>query len=87
MPFIEVEELPDGAVEAEVVPKSDYEAKSYELGEVTAQRDELLGRAERAEADLKSARDAYARAFIDTNPPEPPAPEPEPVNTYDKLFS
>lgn len=87
MPYIKVDELPEGAAEADVVPRSDYEAKVDELGTVTAQRDELVGRAERAETDLKTVRDAYARAFIDTKPPKAEAPAPEPVNTYDKLFS
>lgn len=89
MPFIEVDELPEGAVGADVVPRTDYDAKVGELGEVTAQRDELLGRAESAERDLKSARDAYARAFLANDPPAKTGaePEPEPVNTYDRLFA
>lgn len=87
MPYIEVEELPEGTHGVDVVPRADYDAKLDELGALSAQRDEVVARAEKAEAELKSVRDAYARAFVENKQPEAREPEPEPVNTYDRLFA
>lgn len=95
MPYIEVEELPEGAAEADVVPREEYDSLAKELGDASEQRDSLIGQVTDLESSLKEERSRFARAFIEArsnagapkkdDPPKGPEP-PRHKTTYDSLF-
>ena len=62
MPYILVDEVPDGTEEAYVVDKNEYDA-------AVADRDALLDRAVKAEDMYSSLQKKYAAAFLSTKPP------------------
>lgn len=87
MPYIFVDEVPEGADEADVVSREDYDTVAESLRDMEVQRDSAVSKGVELEGELKTVRDAYAKAFI-TNPV--PKQEPEPikqVSSYDELFS
>lgn len=67
MPYIFVEELPEGAEEADVVPSSDYttavEERRNALSSVESLGDELKAR----DAALDSLRQKYADAVVNAS--------------------
>ena len=95
MPYIEVEELPDGAVEADVVSREEYDSLAKELGDASDQRDSLISQVTDLESSLKEEKGKFAKAFIEARsnagaPKKDDAQgEPEPPRhktTYDSLF-
>ena len=64
MPYVYYDELPEGYEEADVVPRSEYDAAITERDEVTAQRDGLVTRVEVAEDEARKAKAKYANAFL-----------------------
>ena len=95
MPYIEVEELPEGAVEADVVAREEYDSLAEELGNTSDQRDSLITQVTDLESSLKEEKSKFAKAFLEARssagaPKEPGHPkEPEPPKhktTYDSLF-
>lgn len=95
MPYIEVEELPEGAAEADVVSREEYDSLAKELGDASDQRDSLISRVTDLESSLKEEKSKFAKTFIEarSNAAAPkkdaPAGDPEPPRhktTYGSLF-
>lgn len=63
MPYIMVDELPEGTEEAYVVDKNEYDS-------AVSDRDALLERAVKAEDAYSSLQKKYASAFLSTRPPQ-----------------
>ena len=61
MPFIMVDEVPDGADEAYAIDRNEYDT-------VVAQRDELLKRAVDAEDAYRRVQEKYAAAVLSVKP-------------------
>lgn len=95
MPYIEVEELPEGAVEADVVSREEYDSLAKELGDASDQRDSLISQVTDLESSLKEEKSKFAKTFIEArsnagapkkaDPPKDPEP-PKHKTTYDSLF-
>ena len=95
MPYIEVEELPEGAAEADVVSREEYDNLAKELGDASDQRDSLISRVTDLESSLKEEKGKFAKTFIEArssagapekaDPPKDPEP-PRHKTTYDSLF-
>lgn len=95
MPYIEVEELPEGAVEADVVSREEYDNLAKELGDASDQRDSLISQVTDLESSLKEEKNKFAKTFIEArsnagapkkdDPPKAPEP-PKHKTTYDSLF-
>ena len=66
MPYIFIEELPEGTEEADVVERGEYDGLSQQLEEAREQRDEAIARAETAEAGWREAKEKYANTFLTT---------------------
>ena len=62
MPYIMVDELPEGTEEAYVVDKNEYDS-------AVSDRDALLERAVKAEDAYSALQKKYASAFLSTRPP------------------
>ena len=95
MPYIEVEELPEGAVEADVVSREEYDSLAKELGDASDQRDSLITQVTDLESSLKEEKSKFAKAFLDARssagaPKESEPPKeseaPKHKTTYDSLF-
>lgn len=66
MPYVFKEVLEEGEVEADVYESEDYLRVVEERDSAIAQRDEAIGRAERAEDDAGRMREKYANRFLTT---------------------
>lgn len=94
MPYIEVDELREGQVAADVVSREDYDSVADELGRTAEQRDTLIEHVTSLESDLAESKKKYADTFISTRARagapqgEQPKPKKEPKHktTYDSLF-
>ena len=64
MPYIEVDVLPDGVDEADVVPRSDYEAVAAERDEYASQRDTALSQIEEAQESARKSQAKYAALML-----------------------
>ncbi len=64
MPYIEVEELPEGVSAADVVPREDYEAVVGERDATATQRDEALTMLENARKEVRDTKARYADAIL-----------------------
>ena len=64
MPYIEVETLPDGVEEADVVPRSDYDAVVTERDEYASQRDTALSQIEEAQESARKSQAKYAALML-----------------------
>lgn len=64
MPYVLMEEVPEGMAPADVVPRKEYDAVVTERDELVTQRDGLVSRAETAEKDARAAKQKYADAFL-----------------------
>ena len=69
MPYVFVEELPEGAEEADVVSREDFESVSQSLFDANVSIEGLADRAIQAENDLGALRRKYANAFMKTPVP------------------
>lgn len=67
MPYIMVDEVPDGAVEVDVVPRADYEAIVQERDATIQQRDDALTQIEDARKEVRDAKALYADAILNAN--------------------
>lgn len=95
MPYIEVEELPEGAVAADVVTREEYDSLAKELGDASEQRDSLISQVTDLESSLKEEKSKFAKTFIEARSnagapvkadhPKDPEP-PKHKTTYDSLF-
>lgn len=66
MPYVFKEVLEEGEVAADVYDSEDYRRVVEERDSVIAQRDDAIGRAERAEDDAAKMREKYANRFLTT---------------------
>lgn len=64
MPYIEVETLPDGVEEADVVPRSNYDAVVTERDEYASQRDTALSQIEEAQESARKSQAKYAALML-----------------------
>ena len=60
MPYIMVEEVPEGMEAVDVVPRADYDAAITERDSYAQQRDDALSRIEQAEQEVRDAKAKYA---------------------------
>lgn len=67
MPYIFVEELPEGAQEADVVPSSDYTAAVEERREALSSVESLGDELKARDAALDSLRQKYADAVVNAS--------------------
>ena len=89
MPYIMVEELPEGVEAADVVERTEYDALSSRLSDAEGQRDRLLERAETLTSELSESRKKYADAFLgaaQAQPPKEPEQEPDPEPKHKTSF-
>lgn len=83
MPYIMVDELPEGAEEAYVIDKNEYDA-------AVKARDELLDRAVKAEDGYAELQKKYTDAFLKSTSPvvQPQQPQPDTgAHSINELFS
>lgn len=78
MPYIEVEELPEGVEAADVVLRSDYDAVVAERDSTIEQRDDALTQIRDAQDREREARAKYAQLVLDSAQNHEPEPKTEP---------
>lgn len=66
MPYIEVEVVPEGTEEADVVSRSDYDAVVQERDATIEQRDTALGRITEMERTVRDTKAKYAEAVLNS---------------------
>jgi hypothetical protein len=73
MPYIFVDELPEGTEEANVVSREDYDGVVQERDQYATQRDEALGQIEEHDKAKRAAESKYADLILGMgkNQPEP----------------
>ena len=64
MPYIEVDELPEGTKEADVVPRADYDVAIAERDEYATQRDDAITQIEEANKAMREAQAKYAGLML-----------------------
>ena len=64
MPYIEVDEVPEGTEAVDVVLRSEYDAVVQERDSTAAQRDEALQQIEEAHAEVRKVKERYADAIL-----------------------
>lgn len=65
MPYIYVEELPEGTEAAEVVSQENYDSLADELAATMGQRDEALQHLEESRKETRAAKAKYAKYVLD----------------------
>lgn len=89
MPYIMVEEVPEGMEAVEVVPKSDYEAAISEIDHYQQQRDDAIEQIAAAQREAADAKAKYADYILSGGSrKQTPKPEPRtnPINARE-LFA
>lgn len=64
MPYIEVDEIPEGAVAADVVTREEYDTLVTERDEFSAQRDAAIAQIEEAQKAMREAQSKYANLML-----------------------
>lgn len=91
MPYIYVEEVPEGTEAAEVVSQEHYDTLADELAATVGQRDEALQHLEESRKETRAAKAKYAKYVLDggtkdkSEDQKPEAPKAEGM-TVGKLF-
>ena len=91
MPYIYVEEVPEGTEAAEVVSQEHYDSLADELAATVGQRDEALQHLEESRKETRAAKAKYAKYVLDGGSKDkgedqkPEAPKAEGM-TVGKLF-
>lgn len=67
MPYVYYDELPEGAEEADVITREDYDAIVSERDSVISQRDEALSQVEEAHKEVRDTKAKYADAILSAN--------------------
>ena len=80
MPYIMVEEVPEGMEAVEVVPKSDYDTVAAERDQYQQQRDDALERIGAAEEAAREAKAKYADYILGAGSRKQTASEPKRTN-------
>jgi len=65
MPYIEVDELPEGTTAANVVSQEDYDKLREEMNDLEDQRDQFVKAIEEERRSAREARAKYAKAILD----------------------
>ena len=65
MPYIEVDELPEGTTAANVVSREDYDKLRKEMNDLEDQRDQFVKAIEEERKSAREARAKYAKAILD----------------------
>ncbi len=65
MPYIYVEEVPEGTEAAEVVSQENYDSLAEELAATMGQRDEALQHLEESRKETRAAKAKYAKYILD----------------------
>lgn len=65
MPYIYVEELPEGTEAAAVVSQENYDSLADELAATIGQRDEALDHLESSRKETREAKAKYAKFILD----------------------
>ena len=65
MPYIEVDELPEGTTAANVVSQEDYDKLREEMNDLEDQRDQFVKAIEDERRNAREARAKYAKAILD----------------------
>ncbi len=65
MPYIYVEEVPEGTEAAEVVSQENYDSLAEELAATMGQRDEALQHLEESRRQTREAKAKYAKYVLD----------------------
>ena len=65
MPYIYVDELPEGTEAAEVVSQENYDTLADELAATMGQRDEALQHLEESRKETRAAKAKYAKYVLD----------------------
>lgn len=65
MPYIYVEEVPEGTEAAEVVSQENYNSLAEELAATMGQRDEALQHLEESRRQTREAKAKYAKYVLD----------------------
>ena len=60
MPYILVEEVPEGMEAVDVVPRADYDTAVSERDQYAQQRDDALGQIAQAQQEVRDAKARYA---------------------------
>lgn len=91
MPYIYVEEVPEGTEAADVVEQKHYDALAEELATAADQRDEALQQLAESRKETRAAKAKYAKYILDGGTKDkdedqkPEAPRVEGM-TVEKLF-
>lgn len=91
MPYIYVDELPEGTEAAEVVSQENYDTLADELAATVGQRDEALQHLEESRKETRAAKAKYAKYVLDGGGTREAEKEPEVQPkahgmTVDRLF-
>lgn len=70
MPYIYVEEVPEGTEAAEVVSQEHYDSLADELAATVGQRDEALQHLEESRKETRAAKAKYAKYVLDGAKPK-----------------
>lgn len=76
MPYIMVDEVPEGTEAVDVVLRTEYDAVVQERDRTIEQRDEALRQVEESQKMARETRAKYADAILTANRETPKAPEP-----------
>ena len=75
MPYVFMEELPEGMEAADVVERSELDSTISERDEARQQRDDAIERAVQAEGDLQAQKEKYAETFFQKRQSKPDKPK------------
>lgn len=70
MPYIYVDELPEGTEEADVVQREEYDSVVTQRDEFESQRDDALAQIEEARNQVREAKAKYADMVLSNKPRE-----------------
>ena len=77
MPYIYVDEVPEGTEAAEVVSQENYNSLAEELAATMGQRDEALQHLEESRRQTREAKAKYAKYVLDGSKPQDEDQKPE----------
>lgn len=70
MPYILVEEVPEGMEAVDVVPRADYDTAVTERDQYAQQRDDALGQIAQAQQEARDAKARYADYILGGSKPD-----------------
>lgn len=85
MPYIYVDELPEGVEEADVIARSDYDAIVEERNTTIEQRDSALSQIEDSRKEVRDIKAKYADYILSSSSKKPDEQKPEQQNIKSSL--